>query len=86
MRQFKKASKIVFATAACSMALLSATPCFTMQVNAATSTGAETVSPQADVKRWIFEEREDGWWKRLYNATKTCWEGDWIYVGPVNEN
>lgn len=84
MRQFKKISKLAFATMACSMALLFMAPDFTIPVSAAASTGTETVSPQADVKRWIYEEREDGWWKRLYNGTKGVWEGDWIYVGPAN--
>lgn len=84
MRQFKKISKLAFATAACSMALLFAAPGFTLPVSAAASTGTETVSPQADVKEWIFEEREDGLWKRLYNGTKGRWETDWIYVGPPN--
>lgn len=84
MKRFRKISKMVFATAACSMALLSAVPCFTMQADAAASTGTETVSPQADVKVWIFEERSDGLWKRLFNTTKGIWEGEWIYVGPPN--
>lgn len=84
MKQFKRISKLTFATIACSMALLFAVPGLTIPVNAAVSTGTETVSPQADVKRWIYEEREDGLWKRLYNTTRGVWEGDWIYVGPPN--
>lgn len=82
MRQFKKISKLALATAACSMALLFAAPSLTIPVNAASS-DTETVSPQADVKRWIYEKREDGWWKRLYNTSLGIWEGDWIYVGPI---
>lgn len=84
MRQFKKISKLAFATIACGMALMFAAPSLSMSVNAAAPTDTETVSPQADIKRWIYEEREDGWWKRLYNASKCIWEGDWIYVGPSN--
>lgn len=84
MKQFKKINRLAFATAACSMALLFATPGLTISVNAAAPTGTETVSPQADVKKWIFEEREDGLWKRLYNGSLGIWESDWIYVGPPN--
>ncbi len=84
MKQFRKISRMALATAACSMALLSVAPDFTMQAEAAASTGSETISPQADVKVWIFEERSDGLWKRLYNKTKGIWEGEWIYVGPPN--
>lgn len=84
MKQFKKLSKITLATMACSLALISGVPCFAIQIDAAASTGTETVSPQADVKVWILEERSDGFWKRLYNKTKGKWEGDWIYIGPAN--
>lgn len=84
MRQFKKISKLAFATAACSMALLFAAPGFTLQASAATPADTETVSPQSDVYKWIYEERADGLWKRLYNSTKGEWAGEWIYVGPPN--
>lgn len=83
MKQFKKISRVALATVACSMALLSVAPDFAMRADAAASTGAETVSPQADVKVWVYQERADGWWKRLFNKTKGIWEGDWIYVGPA---
>lgn len=83
MKQFKKIGKLAFITTACSMALLFAAPNFTLQASAAPA-DTETVSPQADVKMWIYEEREDGLWKRLYNSTRGVWEGDWIYVGPIN--
>lgn len=83
MKQFKKISKLAFATTACSMALLFAAPSFTLQASAAPA-DTETVSPQDSIRVWIFEEREDGLWKRLYDTTHGVWIGDWIYVGPPN--
>ena len=84
MKQFKKISKKVFITALCSMSLLFIAPGYIMQAHAAVPTDTETISPQADVLRWVYEEREDGLWKRLYNTTRGVWVGEWIYVGPAN--
>lgn len=84
MKHFKKISKLVFVTALCSMSLMFAAPSHIMQAHAAAPTDTETISPHADVLRWIYEEREDGLWKRLYNTTRGEWVGDWIYVGPAN--
>ncbi len=81
-----KICKIAFAAAACSMALLTVTPHFGMQVNAATPPGAEEISPRADVITWVYERRGDEIWKRLYNATTNVWVGDWVYVGTVGKN
>lgn len=82
MKRFK-IRKLTFLTALCSMTLLFTAPSFAMPVSAATSSGSETVSPQAHIKRWVFDRRGDEIWKRLYNTTLLEWEGDWIFVGYV---
>lgn len=82
MRRFK-IRKLALLTALCSMSLLFTAPSFVMPVSAATPSGSETVSPQADVKRWVLDIRGDEVWKRLYNTTTHEWEGDWIFVGII---
>ena len=81
-----KICKFALAAAACSMALLTVTPHFGMQVSAATPPGAEEISPLADVISWVYERRGDEIWKRLYNATTHEWVGDWVFVGMVGKN
>ena len=82
MKQFK-IRKLAFMTAVCSMSLLFTMPGFTMPVSAATPPSSETVSPQADVIRWVYERRDNEVWKCLYNTTTHEWVGDWIFVGYV---
>lgn len=82
MKRFK-IRKLAFVTAACSMSLFFTVPCFTMPVNAATPSGSESVSPQADVINWVYERRGNEIWKCLYNTTTGEWVGEWIYVGEV---
>lgn len=57
-------------------------PACTLTVEAAVKT-EETVTPQSDVLRWVFKEENGKLYKRLYNATKGVWVGDWIYVGDL---
>lgn len=85
MKRFK-IGRYVFAAAACSMALLTVTPNFSLPVSAATLPGAEEISPLADIITWVYERRGNEIWKRLYNATTNVWVGDWIYVGPATNN
>ena len=73
MKQFK-IRKLALLTALCSMSLLFTAPSFVMPVSAATPSGSETVSPQADVKRWILKVEGDEVWKRLYNTTTHEWD------------
>lgn len=63
--------------ACCSLCLL-ATPAATLPVQAAT--GETTISPQSVEKGWILKEENGKLYKRLWNYTYGCWEGDWIYV------
>lgn len=45
------------------------------------STGiGTTIEPQQAVKRWIYEERDNKLYKRLFNFSTGQWEGDWIFV------
>lgn len=63
--------------ACCSMCLL-VTPVASLPVQAAA--GETTVSPQADIKEWIYMKADGKLWKRLWNGTAWRWETDWIYV------
>lgn len=76
-----KIRKITLIATLCGM--LFATPYFSIQVDAATAPGSETVSPQADVISWVYERRGDEIWKCLYNTTTDEWIGEWIYCGKV---
>ena len=82
MKRFK-IRKLALLTVLCSLSLLFTAPCFAMPVSAATSSGSETVSPQAHIKRWIFKQEGNEIWKRLYNTSLDEWEGDWIFVGII---
>ena len=85
MKRFK-IRKLALLTVLCSMSLLFTAPSFVMPVSAATPSDSETVSPQADIKRWILKVEGDEVWKRLYNTTTGEWEGDWIFIGYVGSS
>ena len=42
-----------------------------------------SIQPMSDVKEWIYKTENGKLYKRLYNTTKGCWEGDWIFVRYV---
>ena len=77
----KKISKITLIAVLCSLSLLFVVPSFSITASAATSSGDEGVSPQADILEWILDYRGTHIYKRLYNTTTHEWVGDWIYVG-----
>lgn len=62
----------------CSFAMFMA-PAATLQTQAATPPDT-TISPQADVKYYVFKDENGARWKRLWNSTKRVYEGDWIFV------
>ena len=85
MKRFR-IRKLALLTALCSMSLLFAVPSFVMSVSAAAPSGSDTVSPQADIKRWILKVEGNETWKCLYNNATGEWEGDWIFIGYVRSS
>lgn len=46
----------------------------------------DTVDPQSDIIRWVYQEYPDGsLYKRLYNYTKGIWVGDWIKIRDASK-
>lgn len=43
----------------------------------------DTVSPQSDIKEWIYKIENGKKYKRLYNSSTDTWLTDWIYLGDV---
>ena len=65
--------------ALCSLSLLFVAPQTSVTAQAAGG-GGTTVSPQSDIITWIYGALDGKLYKRLWNGTKGCWIGDWIYV------
>ena len=65
--------------ALCSLSLLFVAPQTSVTAQAAGG-GGTTVSPQSDYIVWIYIEADGKVYKRLWNASKEEWIGDWIYV------
>lgn len=82
MKRFK-IRKLALVAALCSMSFLFTAPGLTMRANAATPPSSGSISPQADVLAWVYEQRGNEVWKRLYNTSLGIWVGDWVYVGEV---
>lgn len=79
----KKISKITLMTVLCSLSLLFVAPGLAISANAATPPEEETVAPCADILQWVFEQRGNKLYKRLYNTSTHEWVGDWIFVRDI---
>lgn len=53
---------------------------FPYTASAADASNESIILPCADVLEWKYKIEDGKMYKRLYNTTTDCWEGDWIYV------
>ena len=57
--------------------MISTPLCYTQPI---TTVHASEVQPYSADIRWVYQERNDGWYRRLYNFSNGTWIGEWTKV------
>ena len=68
-----------FGLAACMSLAVLCSPAAEFPAQAAV-TQDEGIMPMSDVYKWKFATMDCKLYKRLFNISKNCWAGEWIYV------
>lgn len=76
----KRKNKLVtLGLAACMSLAVLCSPVAELPVQAA-AVQDEGIMPLSDVLKWKYAVMDNKLFKRLYNLSKRCWAGEWIYV------
>ena len=73
---------IAIGGAACLALSVMVSPIASLPVQAA-APGNEEVSPQHDIIQWVYDIRDGGLYRRLFNVSLNLWLTDWEYVCPA---
>ncbi len=68
-----------FGLAACMSLAVLCSPAAEFPAQAAVAQD-EGIMPMSDAYRWKYAVMDNKMYKRLYNISKNCWAGEWIYV------
>ncbi len=82
MTMKRKNKLATFGIAACLSLAVLCSPAAEFPAQAAVSQN-EGIMPMSDVLKWKYAIMDNKMYKRLYNLSKNCWVGEWIYVMDI---